>query len=116
MEIVIRDGTPIPALAKGTLKLSLPSGRTLTIEALLVPRLHTSLLSVSELAKTEPVQFLGDSCLLSGQAVGKQHNGVFDLLRVVIHQRNAPHLPTPMLTPVIYGLTASQLTTKDFEL
>jgi hypothetical protein len=69
IEVIIGNGSPILASAKGTIKLNLPSGRILTIEALLVPKLHTSLLSVSDLEATGAITFFGGHCFLAEQPI-----------------------------------------------
>jgi hypothetical protein len=69
IEVIIRNGSPILASAKGTINLNLPSGRILTIEALLVPKLYMSLLSVSELEATAAITFFGGHCFLAEQPV-----------------------------------------------
>lgn len=110
IEVIIGDGSPMIASAKGIIKLSLPSGRTLTIEALLVPRLHTSLLSVSELAKTEYVQFFDDHCFLSGRAIGRRQGGIFNFLGTVKRQWRASHLATPIYTSTSISTSMDTLT------
>jgi hypothetical protein len=57
--VIVGNRSPILASAKRTIKLNLPCGRMLTIEVLLVPKLHMSLLLVSELEAIEAMTFFG---------------------------------------------------------
>jgi hypothetical protein len=75
--VIIRNGLPILASAKGTIKLNLLSGRILTIEALLVPKLYTSLLSVSELKEIEAITFFGGHCFLAEQPIAICQDGLY---------------------------------------
>jgi hypothetical protein len=77
IEVIIGNGSPILPSAKGTIKLNLPSGRILTIEALLVPKLHTSLLSVSELEVTGAITFFGGHCFLVEQPIAIRQDGIY---------------------------------------
>jgi hypothetical protein len=77
IEVIIGNGLPILASAKGTIKLNLPSGRILIIEALLVPKLHTSLLSVSELEATGAITFFGGHCFLAEQPIAIRQDGLY---------------------------------------
>jgi len=102
IEVIIGDGSPMIASAKGSIKLTLPCSQTLTIEALLVPRLHTSLLSVGELTKSEPVTFYNERCFLSGNLIGQRRYGIFDFLGTVKRLRRTPPLPASK-----YGLAVA---------
>ena len=107
IEVIIGDGSPMIASAKGTIKLSLPCGRGLTIEALLVPRLHTSLLSVGELTKTEPVKFYNECCFLSEKLIGRRREGIFDFLGTVKRPHRSPRLPASRYALAVTSLSPS---------
>jgi len=111
IEVIIGDGSPMIASAKGSIKLRLPCGRTLTIEALLVPRLHTSLLSVGELTKSEPLKFYNERCFLSGKLIGQRRDGIFDFLGTVKRLRRTPPLPASKYALAVATSSPSILTT-----
>jgi hypothetical protein len=64
-------------LQKETIKLNLPSRRILTIEALLVPKLHTSLLSLSELEAIGGIILFGGDRLLVEQPIVIRQDGLY---------------------------------------
>ena len=72
------DSSTIPATAAGTICLSLPS-RTVSIEALFVPRLQTSLLSVSQLSTKHQIAFRNSACFLDDTVLGLLHEGIYRL-------------------------------------
>jgi hypothetical protein len=63
--------------AKGTIKLNLPSGRILTIKALIIPKLHRSLLSVSELKAIGAITFFGGLYILAEQPIEIHQDGLY---------------------------------------
>jgi len=70
------DGSAVPAIAAGTICLPLLS-RVISIEALFVPRLQTSLLSVSQLSKTYEITFKNSTCFLEGSRLGLLADGIY---------------------------------------
>jgi hypothetical protein len=69
IEVIIGNGSPIWVLAIGTIKLNLLSRRILIIEVLLVPKLYTLLLSVSELEVIGAITFFEGHCFLAEQPI-----------------------------------------------
>jgi hypothetical protein len=65
------------ASAKETIKLNLPSERRLIIEALLLLKLHTLLLSVSELKAREVNIFFGNHCFFAEQPIAICQDGLY---------------------------------------
>jgi hypothetical protein len=63
--------------AKGTIKLNLPSEQILTIEVHLVTKLHTSLVSESELEVLGAIIFFGSHCFLVVQPIAIYQNGLY---------------------------------------
>jgi hypothetical protein len=126
IEVIIGNGSPILASAKGTIKLNLPSGRILTIKALLVPKLHTSLLSVNELEATGAITFFGGHCFLAEQPIAIRQDGIYLFKRTVNYQQRALPLPisayastsTSIYTSLsaIHGLAALPPTKMNLEL
>jgi hypothetical protein len=106
--------------------LNLPSGRILTIEALLVPNLHTSLLSVSELEATGAITFFGGHCFLAEQHSAIRQDGLYLFEGTVNYQQRALPLPisayastsTSIHTSLsaIHGLATLPLTKLNLEL
>lgn len=74
--IHLGDNSTVPAIATGTIRLLLPS-RVITIEALLVPRLRTSLMSVSQLSKVYRITFKNSMCLLEDCKLGSLSDGIY---------------------------------------
>jgi hypothetical protein len=110
IEVIIRNGSPILVSAKGTIKLNLPSGRILTIEALLVPKLHTSLLSVSELEATGAITFFGGHCFLAEQPVAIRQDSLYLFEGTVNYQQRALPLPISAYTSTSTSIYISLLT------
>jgi len=74
--IHLGDNSTVPAIGTGTIHLFLPS-RKILIEALFVPRLRTSLMSVSELLKTYQVTFKNSLCLLEDCKLGSHFDRIY---------------------------------------
>ena len=72
------DSSTIPATAAGTIYLSLPS-RTVSIEPVFVPRLQTSLLSVSQLSTKHQIAFRNSTSFLDDTVLGLLHEGIYCL-------------------------------------
>ena len=72
------DSSTIPATAAGTVSLLLPS-RVLSIEALFVPGLQTSLLSVSQFSTKHKIAFRDSTCILDDSVLGFRHEGIYRL-------------------------------------
>ena len=85
------DNSTVPAIAAGMIHLSLPS-RVITIEALFVPRLQASLLSVSQLSITYQITFKNSVCYLENCRLESLANGVY---------RFVPHRPKPIVANVM---------------
>jgi hypothetical protein len=120
IEVIVGNGSPILASAKGTIKLNLPCGRMLTIEALLVPKLHTSLLSVSELEATGAITFFRGCCFLAGQPIATCRDGLYLFEGTINYQQRALPLPVSayisISLPSIYGPAISPFTKSNLEL
>jgi len=90
--VYLGDGTPLPGIAKGKIRLFLPSGTVLDIEALFVPRLRAYLLSVSALAELGVILSFhpGGRCFVGTELVGRtvNHDGIYHFL-------GKPHVPSP---------------------
>ena len=76
------DNSTVPAIAAGMINLTLPS-RVISIEALFVPRLQASLLSVSQLSITYRIAFKNSVCFLVDCRLSLLADGVY---RFVPHQ------------------------------
>ena len=85
------DNSTVPAMATGTIHLSLPS-RVISIETLFVPRLQTLLLSVSQLSITYEITFKDSVCFLEGCRLGSLADGVY---------RFVPYRPKPIVANAI---------------
>jgi hypothetical protein len=103
IEVIIGNGLPILASAKGTIKLNLPSGRILTIDALLVPKLHTSLLSVSELEETGAITFFEGHCFLVRQPIAIPRDSLYHFEGTINYPQRA--LASTCIRIYIYILT-----------
>ena len=70
--VYLGDGTSLLGIARGEIKLRLPSRKVLSVQALLVPKLRTSLLSVSVLAELGAVLSFhpGGRCQIGSELVG----------------------------------------------
>jgi len=82
--VYLGDGTSLPGIARGEIRLRLPSQKILSVQALLVPKLRTSLLSVSVLAELGAVLSFhpGGRCQIGSELVGLTvHNdGIYHFL------------------------------------
>ena len=82
--VYLGDGSSLPGIAKGEIRLQLPSGKVLSVPALLVPKLRTSLLSVSVLAELGAVLsfYPGGRCQLGSEEVGRilHNDGIYHFL------------------------------------
>jgi hypothetical protein len=126
IEVIFGNGSPILAYPKGTIKLNLPSGRILTIEAILVPKRHTLLLSVSELEATGAITFFGGHYFLAEQPIAIRQDGLYLFKGTVNYQQRALPLPISAYTSTstsihtslsgIHGLAALPLTKWNLEL
>jgi hypothetical protein len=126
IEVIIGNRSPILASAKGTIKLNLSSGRILTIEVLLVPKPHTSLLSVSDLEATETITFFEGHCFLVEQSIAILQDGLYLFEGTVNYQQRALPLPISAYASTstsihislsaIHGLAALLLTKLNLEL
>ena len=97
--VYLGDGTSLPGIAKGEIRLRLPSRRILSVQALLVPKLRTSLLSVCVLAELGAVLSFrpGGWCQIGSELVGLTlHNdGIYHFLGTqlpsILSQSSVPH-------------------------
>jgi hypothetical protein len=84
IQVHLGDNSVILATAIGTIIVALAS-RTISVEALFVPRLRTSLLSVSFLSRDYSVKFENGICYIGHHGtdprlpIGRLHHGVFQL-------------------------------------
>ena len=101
------DSSTIRTTVAGTICLSLPS-RTVSIEVLFVPRLLTSLLSVSQLSTKHQIAFRNSACFLDDTVLGFHHEGIY---RLTIHthqstKATSTHSTASSLKPAIANLAA----------
>lgn len=75
-EVFLGDGSVIHATHQGTIILNLASGLSINIEALLVPRLHQSLLSMCKLTESHHATFFqsGKHFLIDRHEIGVRKN------------------------------------------
>ena len=66
--VYIGDGTQVHGIARGTVQIRLESGAVLEIEALYVPKLRYSLLSVACLCRKYTITFSSTTCQIVGKA------------------------------------------------
>lgn len=79
INMVLRDGSIVPAPASGMLTLRLSTGTSIRLEALYAPKLRQSLISVSKLALHHQITFRGKNCHLNGDLLGIHKDGVYEL-------------------------------------
>ena len=66
--VYIGDGTQVHGIAHGTVQIRLESGAVLEIEALYIPKLRYSLLSVAYLCRKYMMTFSSTTCQIVGKA------------------------------------------------
>jgi len=77
--VYLGDNSTISVISAGTIRLILPS-RIISIEALFIPRLKPSLLSVSQLSTKYPITFRNEECFLDTCIIGFLSAGVYRLI------------------------------------
>lgn len=84
IEVFVGDASTITAPEFDTIRLLLRTGSTLTIEALHVLKLKTSLLSVRRLHQLHPVTFNHNHCTVRELIISRRNDHVFEFIGSVI--------------------------------
>lgn len=96
--VQVGDGASVPAVGIGLIRFHLPNGLRFEVEALYVPKLRYSLLSMSKLTDQYSITFQNSECLISRTSLavgtespqsvlGRLTNGTYNLFA-------QPHHPT----------------------
>jgi len=85
--VTVGNGATVKAIGKGVVTFDFPSGSKLSVDALYVPGIHHSLLSVSQLNNIIPVTFLNGYCDGGSQRIGTLQDGLYELQATPVHTR-----------------------------
>jgi len=85
--VTVSNGDTIKALGRGTITFVFGFGLTITIEALYVPGIRRSLLSVSQLNNYTPLTFRNGYCYGGSLAIEILQDGLYELLATAIPTR-----------------------------
>ena len=92
--VTVGNGQSIKAVGIGKVHFELPFGPRFSIDALYVPGMSRSLLSVSQLNCTVPLIFQNGHCYSGGRRIGILRNGLYQLIATPILTK--PHLDRPL--------------------
>ena len=115
VSVTVGNGESIKAAGTGTVHFEFPFGLRFSIDALYVPGISRSLLSVSQLNHTTPLTFQNGCCYSGARRIGILRDGLYELTATPIPARVSPY-PSPSVrqavsTPNLLAASALHLPT-----
>ena len=98
--VTVGNGDTIKALGRGTITFVFGFGLTIAIEALYVPGIRRSLLSVSQLNNYTPLTFRNGYCYGGSVAIGILQDGLYELLATAVPTRRSYCEPNSALDSI----------------